>query len=93
MLVNGGDCYERDVTRWNLSLLLQHARDRPASTSAPIIHRHGKLFICQHYCLLLENKARVSYKFFCAHQQKLAFRVNEECLRHNYIKNMEVTKA
>lgn len=28
-------------------------------------------------------------KFFCAHQQKLAFHVNEECLRCNYIKNME----
>lgn len=57
VLVNGGDWYERDGTRWNLSLLLQQRSvDRPASTSVPTVHR--KLFICQH-CLLLENKARV----------------------------------
>lgn len=39
------------------------------------------------------KQSSCTYKFFCAHQQELAFHVNEECLRRNYIKNMEITKA
>lgn len=43
--------------------------------------------------MLLESKAGINCKFFYAHQQKLAFDVNEEYIRHNYIKNREMAKA
>lgn len=64
------------------------------------LHRHlcpsfacaGSYFLCQYY-MLLESKAGINCKFSCAHQQKLAFNVNEEYIRHNYIKNREMAKA
>lgn len=62
------------------------------SMSVSIICICRKLFICQ-YCMLSESKSGINCKFSCTHQQKLAFNVNEEYIRHNYIKNREMVKA